>query len=453
MTKQASESRAGERFSSTGFIIAAIGSAVGLGNMWKFPYITGKYGGAAFFLVFIICLLLVGLPVLLAEMAIGRGGRGDAATSFRNLSRNKVWSGFGFLSIVGSFMILSFYAVVAGWTLKYGLQSFTGSLYANPDYAAVFGAYAGSLQPIAWQALVLLLTGWVVARGVSGGIESFNKVLIPGLLILLIILMIRGLTLPGAGAGVSFFLEPDFSKLTPTSILVALGHAFFSLSLGMGTMLTYGAYVDRRQSLGSATLAIGAGDLLYALLAGLIIFPTSFAFGLEPAQGPGLIFAVLPAAFASMPLGAFFGGLFFLLLAIAAITSTVSLLEVSVAYSMRRWSFSRPKATALTATACFLVGIPAALSVGGPLGDLVIGGRTYFDWLDFIASNIILPLGGLAVTLFVGYAWKRVGDEVGLSALWFRIWLILVRYVAPVLVVFVFLFSTGIFRVLFGWGE
>ncbi|MFC4767609.1 sodium-dependent transporter [Effusibacillus consociatus] len=434
-----------ERFTSSGFILAAIGSAVGLGNMWKFPYITGKYGGAAFFLLFIGCLLFVGLPILLAEMAIGRGGRGNAVTSFQSLSKSKYWGAFGFLSVVGAFAILSFYAVVAGWTIHYAIESLTGGLYASSDFKSTFLTFAGGYLPVLWQAVTMVITGWVVAKGISGGIEKFNKVLIPGLAIILIILMVRALTLDNAAAGVEFFLKPDFSKLTAESALIALGHAFFSLSLGMGTMLTYGAYVERQQSLGKASLAIGGGDLLYALVAGLIIFPTAFSFGIEPSQGAGLVFMALPAAFAAMPLGQFFGFLFFILLAIAALTSAVSLLEVPVAYAMTKWNWNRKKAAFYTSVICFLIGVPSALSMG-PLADFAPGGKTYFDWFDFVASNILLPIGGLLVTLFTGYAWKRAGEEAGLSGFWYNAWMFLLRYVAPLLVIAIFFYTVGIIK-------
>ncbi|WP_442951693.1 sodium-dependent transporter [Paenibacillus sp. GYB003] len=436
-----------ERFSSKGFILAAIGSSVGLGNMWKFPYITGKYGGAAFFLLFIVCLIVVGLPILLAEMTIGRGGRGNAATSFYRLSGNKYWSAFGLLSVLTAFLIMSYYAVVAGWTLHYTVESFSGSLFrAGLDYKSKFAGFAGSYLPLFWQAVVMAICGWVLARGVSGGIEAFNKILIPGFFLILVVLMIRSLTLPGAGEGVTFFLRPDFGKLNAESALVALGHAFFSMSLGMGCMLTYGSYVDPRQSLGGASLAIGAGDLLYAFIAGLVIFPTVFSFGLEPGEGVGLAFMALPAAFAKMPFGFLFGGLFFLLLAIAALTSAISILEVPIAYAMTRWSWSRKRAALIVSVFCFLVGVPSALSVGGVLDFFRPGGKTYFDWTDFMTAYVLMPLGGLVVTLFTGYAWKRAGEEAGLSGFWYAAWMTLLRFVSPVLIVLVFLYSVGLIR-------
>lgn len=433
----------GERFSKSGFILAAIGSAVGLGNMWKFPYITGKYGGAAFFLMFIVCLIAVGLPVLMAELAIGRGGRGSVSTSFTRLSKQKGWGALGFLMILAPFLILSFYSVVAGWTMYYAVRSFSGQLFSNPDYSGQFSAFIGSWQPVWWMLLALALTAVVIIKGVSAGIEKFNKILIPSLVLLLLVLVVRALTLDGAGEGVSFFLSPDFSKLTAESALIALGHAFFSLSLGMGTMITYGAYVDKRQSLGVGTMAIGLGDLLYAFLAGLIIFPTSFAFGIEPSEGPGLVFVALPAAFAAMPFGSFFGGLFFILLAFAALTSTVGLLEVPVAFVRDKFGWSRGLAVTAVTLLLFLIGIPSAISVGGAVDGLQFGEKSFFDWMDFICSNILLPLGGLIVTIFVGWVWKNKAEEAGLTAAWFRVWLFMVRFIAPILVVLVLLYSAG----------
>lgn len=437
-----------ERFTSSGFIFAAIGSAVGLGNMWKFPYITGQHGGAAFFLLFIVCLLLVGLPILLAEMTIGRGGRGSASSSFYNLTGKKYWGVLGLLSVLTAFFIMSYYAVVAGWTLHYTVESFTGTLFAQgSDYKSKFTSFASGYMPLAWQAVVMVISGWVIAKGVSGGIEKFNKILIPGFFVILLILMARSLTLPGAGQGVEFFLKPDFSKLDAESALIALGHAFFSLSLGMGCMLTYGSYVNKKQSLGTATWAIGLGDMVYAFIAGLVIFPTVFSYGLQPGEGVGLAFMALPAAFSQMPFGSLFGGLFFLLLAIAALTSAVSILEVPVAYAMNKWQWSRKKASAIVSSVCFLVGVPAALSVGGAFSSFHPGGKTVFDWVDFVTAYILMPVCGLIVTLFTGYAWKRAGEEAGLSGFWYRTWMFLLRVVSPILIILVFLYSVGIISV------
>ncbi|MFD0590476.1 sodium-dependent transporter [Paenibacillus sp. GCM10027627] len=442
-----SEHRRNDRFSSFGFIMSAIGSAVGLGNMWKFPYVTGTYGGAAFFLLFMVCLLLVGLPVLLAELAVGRGGRGNAASSLTKISGNKGWGALGFLSVAGSFFIMSFYGVVAGWTLHYALLSFTGKLFRTSDYTGLFSNFMNSLTPIGWQLVVMLVTALVLIRGVSEGIERFNKFIIPALVVLLLLLAFHALSLEGAMEGVSFFLKPDFSKLTAESALVALGQAFFSMSLGMGTMVTYGAYVQKSQSLGAATLSVGVGNALYALLAGLIIFPTIFVFGIAPTEGPGLIFVALPAAFSAMPWGAFFGGLFFVLLAFAAITSAVSILEVPVAYASERFGWNRPTTVVTVSLLCFIAGVPSALSLGIGSSVLELGGKSLFDWIDFVCSNIVLPVSGLVITLFAGYAWKGAAAEAGLTAFWIKIWLFMLRFVAPLLVLLVLLYYAGVIRI------
>lgn len=434
-----------EQFSSTGFILAAIGSSVGLGNMWKFTYVTGANGGGAFFLLFIFFMCIVGLPVLLGEMSIGRAGRGDAAVSFTRLSGKKWWGIFGFLGVLAAFLIMTYYSAIAGWTLHYAVQSLGGGLFSHPDYSQFFNEFTSSFAPVIWQIVVLAICGFIIARGISSGIERFNKIVIPGLLIILVIMLFRTLTLDGAAEGVRYFLQPDFSQLSLHSALMALGLAFFSLSLGMGAMLTYGAYVDKRQSLPNATLAVGAGNLAYALMAGLIIFPTTFTFGIAPDQGPGLVFIALPAAFASMPYGNLFGGLFFILLAIAAITSCLALIEVPVAYLMRRWSLSRGKATMLFMGSLYVLALPVALaSGGGVLADVTWNGRNLFDWVDFLTSNVLLPLGGLFVTLLVGYSWKKSGEETGLKGFVLRLWVFTMRYIAPVLIVLILLSSTGI---------
>lgn len=442
-----SESNRNDRFSSLGFIMSAVGSSVGLGNMWKFPYITGQYGGAAFFLLFIVCLLLIGFPVLLAELAVGRGGRGNASSSLTKLSGSKGWGALGFLSVAGAFFIMAFYGVVAGWTMHYALLSFTGGLFGNGDYTELFGQFIGGWTPVGWHLVVIVVTMLVLIRGVSKGIERFNKLLIPALIILLVLLAVQALSLKGAGEGFSFFLMPDFSKLTGESALVALGQAFFSLSLGMGVMVTYGAYVQKSQSIGTATFAVGLGNVLYALLAGLIIFPTIFVYGIEPTQGPGLVFVALPAAFSAMPFGAIFGGLFFVLLSFAAITSAVSVLEVPVAYAGETFKWSRTTSVLVVGLLSFLVGIPLSLSLGGDTaGWMMIGGKPLFDWVDFICSNIILPISGLVITIFAGYVWKGAAEESGLSAGWFRLWLFMVRFIAPILVLLVLLYYAGVIQ-------
>lgn len=442
----AAKSKGGDQFSSIGFIVAAIGSSVGLGNMWKFPYITGIYGGGAFLVLFIICLIAVGIPILLAELSLGRAGRGDAMSSFQALAVKypRFWGAFGFLSVLAAFLILSFYCVVTGWTFYYAIQSFSGALFRDTQYAAHFNEFTGSWTPLIYLVAAVVVSSGVIIKGISGGIEKFNKILIPTLVFLLLILMIRALTLPNGMAGVEFFLKPDLSKLSIQSALVALGQAFFSMSLGMGTMITYGSYVSKQQSLGTATVSVGIGNIIYAVIAGLIIFPTSFSYNLEAAAGPGLVFVALPAAFSDMPFGHFFGGLFFILLAAAALTSCVSVMEVPVAFTMKHLRWSRPKAVGILSVLIVALGIPVSLSVGGPLADWTLFGKIFFDFLDFVASNIFLPIVGLAVTIFIGYVSKKGAEEARLQPKLFSVWIFLLRYIVPVFVLLIFLYSTGL---------
>jgi len=431
-----------ERFSTTGFIIAAIGSSVGLGNMWKFPYITGENGGAAFFFLFIVCLIVIGLPVLLAELAIGRSARGSAASSFERAGGGSFWKSAGILQVVAPTLILTFYIIVAGWTLYYSVIAFNGNLFSGIAFDQQFSQFTDGFTSIYWQFAAMVISAFVVILGVAKGIERFNKIIIPCLIALLILLMIRSVTLPGASSGVSFFLSPDFSQLTAESAIVALGHAFFSLSLGMGIMLTYGSYVRKEQSLGTATVAIALGDLIYAFIAGLIIFPTTFSFGIAPDQGPSLVFIALPAAFSAMPFGTVIAGLFFVLLAFAALTSAVSLLEVPVSYIMERLKWTRTKSVIMISIIIFVLGIPSALSFGFP--QLTFGGKSFFDWVDFVTANIMLPLGGLASIIFAGFRWKNAAEATGLSARWFKVWLFMIRFIAPILMLLVFLHTTGL---------
>ena len=447
-----SQSGKGDQFSSAGFIMAAIGSAVGLGNMWRFPFITGKYGGAAFFFLFVVCLFIIGLPLLLAELAIGRQARSSAGTVFTKVGAKKGWKILGIIQVVSPLLLLSFYAIVSGWTMHYAYLSLKGSFSAEGvSFANLFKDFNAGYVPMLWQVIVLLITGWIVARGVSGGIEKLNNILIPSLVVLLVLLMIRAVTLPGGSEGVSFFLNPDFSKLSSEAALAALGHAFFSLSIGMGTMITYGAYVQKHQPLGLATLAIGGGNLLYAFIAGLIVFPIIFAFQIEPTQGPALLFVALPQAFASMPMGSILGAVFFILLAMAALTTTVSLIEVPAAYVMERWKCSRPRAVWGLLLVCFLLGVPSALSNGAVASLSNIAGRSFFDWVDFHINMTLLPITGLALSIFFGYVWKDRAEAAGITAIWFRVWVFALRYVCPLLLLVLVLESLGILSIMTKW--
>ncbi|WP_349409349.1 sodium-dependent transporter [Pseudalkalibacillus sp. SCS-8] len=429
----------------SGFMLAAMGSAIGLGNIWKFPYITGENGGAAFIIVYLICIALIGIPIMLAEFAVGRNTQKDAVGSFRELTPGKPWFITGIFGVAAAFFILSFYGVVAGWALSYTTKAMSGDLLAVPaDQMAdhFVGFISTALSPILWQLLFMAIVIIVVVKGIKQGIEKWNKILMPTLGVLLLILVIRSVTLPGAGEGISFLFSPDFSSLTASAILVALGHAFFSLSLGMGTMITYGSYVPKDVKLPTAAVGISLADTGFALLAGLAIFPAVFAFGMNPGDGPGLIFITLPAVFEMMPFGQFFSVLFFLLISMAALTSAISILEVPVAYFMRKFEWSRKKATWILGIIITLFGIPSSLSLGAWSG-FTIGGLGFFDAVDYLASNILLPLGGLLTALFVGWALgKKKSLEIGglsEASIWGKLWILGLRFVAPVLIIIVML--------------
>ncbi|MCA1031155.1 sodium-dependent transporter [Bacillus timonensis] len=440
--------------SRTGFMLAAMGSAIGLGNIWKFPYITGEYGGAAFIIVYLICIALIGIPIMLAEFAIGRNTQKDAVGSFQELTPGKPWFITGIFGVISAFLILSFYGVVAGWALSYTTKAMSGDLLAIPPdkLGDHFGGFIGtSLGPILWQLLFMAIVIVIVVKGIKEGIEKWNKILMPALGVLLLILVVRGLTLPGSSEGVAFLFSPDFSALTGEAILVALGHAFFSLSLGMGTMITYGSYVPKNINLPTAATGVSLADTGFALVAGLAIFPALFAFGMDPGAGPGLIFITLPAVFDLMPFGQFFSVLFFLLISVAALTSAISILEVPVAYFMRKFEWTRKKATWILGTIIFLFGIPSSLSLGAWSGFTIFG-KGFFDAVDFLASYILLPLGGLLTALFVGWAiGKKKAEEIGgLAAGGFvnKLWIVTLRFIAPVLILIVLLSSTGLLDVI-----
>ncbi len=430
-----------------GFILAASGSAVGLGNVWKFPYITGQNGGGAFVLVYLICIALVGLPIMLAEFTIGRKTSLNPVGAFYELRPGTPWVGIGFMGVLAGFLILSFYGVVGGWTLAYMVNALTHSLdqFTNPAEAGkFFGSFIGNTgEVIFYHAAFMGLTIAIVIKGVHGGIEKACEILMPTLVLMLIILMIRALTLDGAMEGLKFYLYPDFSKLSGEAILLAMGQAFFSLSLGMGAMITYGSYLPPQENLTSATLYVVLFDTLIALLMGLVIFPAVFAMGLEPTGGPGLVFSVLPAVFTGMPLGWAASILFFILLAIAALTSAISLLEVVVAYFIDQKGWERKKAVLTMGLVIFAIGIPSGLSFGLLAGFKPLG-MNFFDHIDNIATNYLLPIGGMMTAVFVGWIWgtEEAHKEIERHETTFRwaaYWEFVVRYIAPVAVAIVFI--------------
>ncbi len=447
----------GNRF---GFILAAAGSAVGLGNIWKFPYITGENGGAAFVIIYLLCIFIVGVPVLIAEVLLGRYSQLGPVTTFRRYARKHktFWVAAGGLFFLTGLIILSYYNVVAGWSAGYVVESISGHIAAftsSGDAAVHFQALISSPWWIlSFQFVFVLAGGLVVYFGVKNGIEKIARLLMPVFFIILVLLVIWGISLEGSAAGLRFLWEPDWSTVSFNTVLTALGHAFFTLSVGMGVLLTYGSYLKKDDNVFFSGIMIALLDTLIALLAGLAIFTSVFAMGFDPAEGPGLVFNVLPAVFANMPGGSIFSLLFFSLLSIAALTSTISILEMLVSTLLDESNLSRHRVVIGTSAMIFILGIPSALSFG-KWSHLQLFGRSIFDVMDYLSANILLPLGGLLVAVFVGwYMQKRevhdellrgFGDSYGkrrVTAVWFD----LVKYAAPVLIFLVFLSAIGVLK-------
>jgi len=448
--------------SKAGFILAAAGSAIGLGNIWKFPYIAGENGGASFIFVYLICIAIIGLPVLTAEILLGKSTHRNPVGAFKALSKSKFWISVGGMGVVSGFLILSFYAVIAGWAIGYVLEAIVGN-FAQYNTGALASEHFNTLVTdvpwiVGYFTLFMIITMLFVYLGIQKGIERGSKIMMPILLVLLGILMIRGITLEGSEEGIAFLLYPDWSKIDAQAILIALGHAFFTLSLGMGAMLTYGSYMSKKDSVPSASLQIIVLDTVIALVAGVAIFTSVFAVGLDPSAGPGLIFHTIPATFAKMPGGYFFSILFFILLSIAALTSAISLLEVVVAYFVDELGWHRKKAVIILGFVVFLLGLPSALSFN-VLADFTLFGKNFFDLVDFLASNILLPLGGFLIAIFVGYVWGfdkvlanlREGAEDLFDNYPFVIstWKFFLKYLSPILIFIVLLRSLGITDLLF----
>ncbi len=392
--------------SRTGFILATIGAAVGLGNIWRFAYIAGENGGAVFLFLYLVFVVLIGLPLVVAELALGRRGQGDAVAAFEANGRQSAWRYAGWIAVVGAGLILSYYSVIAGWALKYFLGALSGGLWQSA--AGGLGAYfdgfiSGTIEPIFWQFVMLASAAIVVAGGIKGGIERINFWLMPLLAAIVLLLAVFALTLPGSSKGVSFLFAPDWSALRrPAVYLNALGQAFFSLGVGMAVFITYGSYLNRNISIPGAAATVAIGDTLFAVVAGLAIFPAVFALGGDPAAGPRLAFITFPQVLLQLPGGRWLGVVFFLLLSIAALTSMISLLEVPVAVASHRLGLSRPRAVVIITTAIFAIGIPSALSYG-VLDAWKLGSQPILDAIDHAVSNFLLPLCGLSAALFVGW--------------------------------------------------
>tara|TARA_B100000029_G_scaffold222301_2_gene220088 strand:- start:16881 stop:18251 length:1371 start_codon:yes stop_codon:yes gene_type:complete len=395
--------------SRLGFILAASGSAVGLGNIWKYPHMAGENGGAAFTVVYLLCILIVGLPIVIGEFVLGRKTQLNPVGAYESLAPNSNWKWVGMLGVASAFVILSFYGVVGGWTLKYTLISLSGGfqeLAGNPDLSGkTFNSFITSTAPpVFWQILFMTVTIFVIVQGVKGGIEKWTKIMMPAILVILVMLMVRGLTLPNGDQALGFLFKPKFEDLTASSIVLALGHAFFTLSLGMGTMITYGSYLRSDQNLMTSALWIIVLDTAIAMMAGVAIFSTVFAMGANPGSGPGLIFVVLPTIFPKIAGGAIWGTLFFFLLFMAALTSALSILEVITAYFIDEKGWSRKRATIIFGGVVTLVGAFCSLSMGSFNITSFIG-MSFFDVLDYLSSKYMLPIGGMLCAVFVLYRW------------------------------------------------
>ena len=432
-----------------GFILAALGSAVGLGNIWRFPYLAGENGGAAFLIIYILCVVLIGAPVMMAEFMTGRRSQSDAVQSITKIAPGKPWFLAGGIGVAAAFFILTFYGVIAGWGLKYLFSYLTGGLWRPPadGYAGFFETFVSKpFEPIIWQAIFMAVVIGIIYLGVKKGIELSSKIMMPVLGILVLILAIYSISLEGSSEGLAFLFSPDWSAFTePGVYLAAMGQAFFSLSLGMGVMITYSGYLSQKERLPSATGSIITFDTLFAVLAGVVIFPALFAFGGDPTEGPGLVFITLPEIFGSMGgFGAVIGFLFFFLFSVAALSSAISLLEVSVAYFMRRFSMNRQTTALMIGIIIFMIGIPSSLSQGAVEGLNLLPDTDFLSSIDFITGSIMLPLSGFIIALFVGWGWRKTElfeqsdfgqTGLGMALLW------LLRVVVPIAVFLVFLQS------------
>jgi len=442
----------GEWSTRLAFIFAATGSAVGLGNIWKFPYITGENGGGAFVLVYLLCIALIGVPIMMAEILLGRRGRQSPINTMRDLAKEAgakpYWRWLGWLGVIAGFLILSYYSVIAGWAMAYFVRVSTGVFEgATADgVSSIFGQFIADPEKLlAWHSLFMIMTMLVVARGVKG-LERAVRFLMPALLVLLLLLVVYAMEQGDFAQALNFLFSADFSKITSESILTAMGHAFFTLSLGMGAIMVYGSYLPNKVSIGSTTLIIALADTVVALLAGLAIFPLVFANGLEPSSGPGLIFQTLPIAFGHMDYGSVFGGLFFLLLVFAAWSSSISLIEPAVAWLVENKNISRMRACVLSGMTTWLLGVGTVLSFN-LTADVTLFDKTFFDLIDYLTANIMLPLGGLCIALFVGWVMSREDSRAELNmqgSIFYNIWIFLLKYISPTAVLIVFLNVIGI---------
>ena len=426
------------------FILAATGSAVGLGNIWKFPYMAGDNGGGAFVLVYLACICIIGLPIMLGEIMIGRRGRSSPANSMRSLAveanTSSAWTLLGATGALAGLLILSFYSVAAGWAMSYIFNGFQ-NITAESSSSSFNNLLSSPSSLIFWHTLFISITVFIVARGILQGLEKWINTLMPILFLIILLLCIYAMQTGAFLEGLRYLFMPDFSKINPQVMLEALGQAFFTLSLGMGAIMAYGAYMPANQNIGRTAVSVAALDTGVALLAGIAIFPIVFANGLAPSEGPGLVFVTLPIAFSAMPLGILFGTLFFVLLSIAALSSSISLIEPGVAWLIESLKIKRTTATIILGFTAWFLGLFSALSFN-LISEFTIFGRNFFDATDFLTSQIMLPLGGIFIAIFVGWIMKKEHVLEGLGFkedFIFKAWYFSVRYIAPTLVGLVFL--------------
>ncbi len=435
----------GSRF---GALVAMAGSAVGLGNLWRFPYLVGENGGAAFIIIYILLSFLICLPIFISEFVIGRRSQKNAYAAFRDLSGGSAWRWVGLFTIIVPLVVLSYYSVIGGWSVEYLLKSVTFAFESASQSAmsTMFSDFVSSTWgPLLVHTGFLLVTTLIVVVGIKDGIEKFSKVMMPLLFFMVLAIAIYSMTLPGAKAGLDYLFNPDFSKITGKACAAALGQAFFSLSLGFGTIMTYASYVDKKENILFQSTATAVSDLMFALIAGMAIMPAVFAFGLNPQSGPGLVFETLPFVFGQMPAGGFVAILFFLALLVAALTSSISMLEVAVAYLVEEKGFSRVWACVVLFVVCWVVGAVCSLSFG-PLSDVKIDGGNIFDFFDNLSSNILMTLGSLLTVLFVGWRLKKTdvydeftnGGTLSRNAKLFGVLWFLIRYICPLAIISIF---------------
>jgi NSS family neurotransmitter:Na+ symporter len=443
--------------SKLGVILATAGSAVGLGNIWRFPYMTGQNGGAVFIIIYVFCVLVLGIPCMISEFIIGRHGQANTARAFRKLSGGTVWTLIGYMGVLTGFLISGYYAVVSGWCLEYVWASLIGKLQGDPAYISnYFVSFSEDpIKPVFWTMIILLATYLIIEHGVRDGIERASKLLMPTLFILLLIIVVASCMLPNADKGIEFLFKPDFSKITSDVFLGALGQSFYSLSIAMGCICTYASYFSKQTNLATSAVQIGVIDFLVALLAGLVIFPAAFSVGVSPDSGPSLIFITLPnvfqQAFGSIPgLGYIISILFYALLSLAALTSLMSLHEVSTAFLQEEMRITRKKAALIVTILCIFVGIICSLSLG--VGkEYVLFQKTVFDLFDFVTGQVFLPIVGFLTCIFIGWfaPHKIVKDEFTnwgtlRNGLLFHVYLFLVKYVCPICILFIFLHQFGL---------